>query len=77
MNRDKAKEILELFKDKKCDCPLTTCEQHGNCTECVTIHRHYGNHFPHCLQFLVKDKIKELAKTIEITIEDKKPGSGK
>jgi len=72
MNKDKVKEIMELFKDKKCNCPLTTCEQHGNCVECVTVHRHFKNHLPHCLQFLVSEKVKELAKIAEMKVDDKK-----
>ncbi len=70
MNPETVKEFIA--KHPKCDCPLTSCEQHGKCFECVMVHRHYGNHVPHCLQFMLKDKIKELAKLAEITIPEKK-----
>jgi len=70
MNKDKVKEFIA--RHEKCDCPVVTCEQHGNCFECVMVHRHYGNHVPHCLQFMLKDKIKDLAKIAEMKVEEKK-----
>lgn len=53
---------LENGEAADCSCPKTKCPWHGDCYNCVRIHRINGNHVPNCLQFILKDKIKELAK---------------
>jgi len=72
MDKVKVQEIIDSGKHPKCSCKNTKCEQHGHCFECVMVHRHYGNHFPECLQFIISGKISELAKTAEMSIKEKK-----
>jgi len=62
-----------IAQHPKCPCPVTTCQQHGKCFECVMVHRHYGQHLPQCLQFMLKDKIIELAKVAELSIRQAQP----
>ncbi|GEM_PF-2248975 len=71
MNPKKVEEYIALHP--KCDCPNLKCEQHGHCFECVMVHRHFGNHVPHCLQFMLRDKVKELAKVAEMRIAEEVP----
>lgn len=42
----------EVLADKKnliCTCPDVECEWHGNCKDCVALHR-YMNTVPNCLE---------------------------
>lgn len=54
-----------------CSCPNDYCEWHGKCEQCVRIHRHFGDHLPNCLQFILVDKVKALAQTVELNVERK------
>lgn len=75
--RDKD-EFVKLIKDiraklasgveAKCSCPKTKCEWHSDCYNCVRIHRHFGEHVPNCLQFILRDRIKEIARTAEMAV---------
>ena len=65
------RSFLSTDEDKNCTCPKIKCEWHGKCYECVRIHRHYGDHIPNCLQFIFKDRIKEIAKAAEMNAESK------
>ena len=56
-----------------CPCPERGCDFHGKCYECVRIHRHYADHLPSCLQFIVKDKLAALAETAEMQVVPKPP----
>jgi len=65
------RKILKSDACKECPCPKIKCEWHGDCYNCVRIHRHFGDHIPNCLQFILKDKIKEMARTVEMNLEAK------
>lgn len=70
------KESRELVKSGKyitCPCTQTQCEWHGNCFECVMIHRTKKRHLPECLQPIIRERIKELAKTAELGMTDERP----
>ena len=77
-------EFIEQIKDiramlasgvgAKCSCPNVKCEWHGDCYNCVRIHRHYKEHVPRCMQTILRDKVKEIAKMVEFTVENI-PGS--
>ena len=54
-----------------CPCPKVKCEWHGKCYECVRIHRHFGDHIPNCMQFMFQNRISELARAAEMTVESK------
>jgi hypothetical protein len=63
--------MLASDKEAKCSCPKAKCEWHGDCYNCIRIHRHFGDHVPNCLQFFLRDKIKEIARAAEMTAERK------
>ena len=44
---------LAMTLDHDCPCTMTACEWHGQCYECVRIHRCYGDRLPACLQVLL------------------------
>jgi hypothetical protein len=71
-------EFVKNFRDfvksgdySKCTCPKTYCGLHGNCFECVLMHRHNSKHVPNCLQHILTDKIKSLAETVELETSEK------
>ena len=48
-----AAEFREEYKDKDhCPCKKA-CRYHGNCKECVAIHRAHQEHVPNCMRPLV------------------------
>jgi len=57
----------------KCSCPNTLCDWHGNCKECVALHRYHNDHVPVCLQSIINDKIKVLADVAEMITVKKEP----
>jgi hypothetical protein len=63
--------MLASDKEAKCSCPKRRCEWYGDCYNCIRIHRHFGEHVPKCLQYLLQDKIKEIARVAEMTAERK------
>lgn len=65
------REMLASGAEAKCSCPKTKCEWHGDCYNCIRIHRHFGDHVPNCLQFILQNKVKELARAAEMTAEPK------
>lgn len=71
---DLVKEIRAMLAsdaEAECSCPKTKCEWHGDCYNCIRIHRHFGDHVPNCLQFILKNQIEELARAADMTVEPK------
>jgi len=71
---DMVKELRATIKSEKyskCPCPKVKCEWHGKCHECVLLHRVAQDHVPCCLQLMLRNKIKELAKVAEMLTEPK------
>ena len=62
---------IEAGECAECTCPKTECYWHGNCRDCVRIHRMQGNHLPHCMQFIIKEQIQTLAASVELETQDK------
>jgi hypothetical protein len=64
-----APERLPVLVD---DCPRTQirCHRHGNCVECIRVHRTRQEHIPECLQEMFRSRIKELAALVEYGIRD-------
>lgn len=63
-----ATAFREEYKDKDhCPCKKA-CRYHGNCKECVAIHRAHMEHVPNCMQQLINVKIKALSELTEHTI---------
>lgn len=54
------------------DCPCTQirCHRHGNCVECIRVHRTRQEHIPECLQDMFRTRIKELAALVEYDVLD-------
>ena len=63
-----ASAFREEFKDKDhCPCKKA-CRYHGNCKECVAIHRAHQEHVPNCMRPVINAKIKLLSELTEHTI---------
>ncbi|NDL66980.1 LPS biosynthesis protein [Anaerotalea alkaliphila] len=39
-----------------CNCP-ESCPHHGNCFECVTIHRGHRDHLPYCMWDMLNERL--------------------
>lgn len=51
-----AAEFREEYKEKDhCPCKKA-CRYHGNCKECVAIHRAHQEHVPNCMRPLINKK---------------------
>jgi hypothetical protein len=59
------------------DCPCTTlkCKLHGNCVECVRVHRQNQNHLPECMQSMLRGLVKEIAEKVEFSVVDELPAA--
>jgi hypothetical protein len=51
------REVLRTDECTECSCPNMRCEWHGDCYSCIRIYRHFSNHVPRCLQFVLDKKI--------------------
>ena len=61
-------EFREEFKENDhCPCQKA-CRYHGNCKECVAIHRAHQEHVPNCMRPIINAKIKLLSELTEHTI---------
>ena len=60
-----AAEFREEYKEKDhCSCQKA-CRYHGNCKECVAIHRAHQEHVPNCM---LNKKLKLLSELTEHTL---------
>lgn len=65
-----AAAFREEYKEKDhCSCKKA-CHYHGNCKECVAIHRAHQEHVPNCMRPLINKKIRLLSELTEHTIAD-------
>ncbi|MBE5977362.1 MAG: LPS biosynthesis protein [Paenibacillaceae bacterium] len=63
-----AAQFREEYKDKDhCSCQKA-CRYHGNCKECVAIHRAHQEHLPNCMRPIVNKKLIMLSELTEHTI---------
>ncbi|WP_334196402.1 LPS biosynthesis protein [Muricomes intestini] len=63
-----ASAFREEFKSKDhCPCKKA-CLYHGNCKECVAIHRAHQEHVPNCMRPMINKKIELLSELTEHTI---------
>lgn len=63
-----ASAFRKEYADKDhCPCQKA-CRYHGNCKECVAIHRAHGEHVPNCMRPLINQKLKLLSELTEHTI---------
>ena len=67
-------EFAAAFREEyqeKDHCPCKkACRYHGNCKECVAIHRAHQEHVPNCMRPILNKKIKLLSELTERTIAD-------
>ena len=55
-------EFLRQVRESGDHCPCKeACRHHGNCFECVTIHRGHRDHLPMCLWDMVNERIAALS----------------
>ncbi len=47
-----------------CNCP-GSCKLHGNCVECVIVHRGHGDHLPYCFQDMTNKRLEILSELTE------------
>ncbi|HPR79491.1 MAG TPA: LPS biosynthesis protein [Candidatus Limiplasma sp.] len=67
-------EFREEYKDKDhCSCKAV-CRYHGNCKECVAIHRAHQEHVPNCLRLMINKKIALISELTEHTVADEIAG---
>lgn len=65
-----ASAFRKEYKDKDhCSCKKA-CRYHGNCKECVAIHRAHQEHVPNCMRPMLNKKLKVLSELTEHTIAE-------
>lgn len=63
-----ASAFREAYKEKDhCPCQKA-CRYHGNCKECVAIHRAHQEHVPNCMRPLINNKLRALSELTEHTL---------
>lgn len=63
-------EFREAYQNKDhCSC-RKACRYHGNCRECVAIHRGHQDHVPNCMRTLINRRIKILSEVTEHSVMD-------
>ena len=65
-------EFASAFRTEYADkdhCPCKkACCYHGNCKECVAIHRAHQEHVPNCMRPMINAKLRILSELTEHTI---------
>lgn len=65
-----AAEFRKEYANKDhCSC-TKSCRYHGNCKECVAIHRAHQEHLPNCFRTMINEKIKILSELTEHTLKE-------
>lgn len=68
LQEDFVSAFREAYREKDhCPCKKV-CRYHGNCRECVAIHRAHQEHVPNCMRSMINRKIKLLSELTEHTI---------
>lgn len=58
---------MEYAEKDHCPCKKA-CRYHGNCKECVAIHRAHGEHVPNCMRPIINEKLKIMSELTEHTL---------
>ena len=67
-------DFLAQIKDARkagmdhCPCKDAGCKHHGNCFECVQIHRGHSMHLPACMQLMLNKRLEAVSELSEHTI---------
>lgn len=65
-----ASAFREAYRDRD-HCPCgKACRYHGNCKECVAIHRAHGEHVPNCMRPMLNAKLKLLSALTEHSLAE-------
>ena len=63
-----AADFREEYRHRDhCPCQKA-CRYHGNCKECVAIHRAHQEHVPNCMRPMLNRKLKLLSELTEHTL---------
>ena len=65
------REMLKTDKCGECSCPNIRCEWQGDCHSCVRIYRHFGNHVPRCLQFVLDKKSEAIKEATGLQMRER------
>ena len=64
-------EFLKQVRESGDHCPCQqACPHHGNCFECVTIHRGHRDHLPMCMWDMVNERLHKLSLMTECTLKE-------
>ena len=64
-------EFLRQVRESGDHCPCQqACPHHGNCFECVTIHRGHRDHLPMCMWDMVNERLHKLSLMTACTLCD-------
>lgn len=66
--QDEFLEAVHASCPDHCTCPKA-CAFHGNCVDCVIIHRGHGDHLPHCFQPMVNKRLGALSALTEHSLK--------
>lgn len=62
-------EFLKQARESGDHCPCQgKCPHHGNCFECVTLHRGHRDHLPMCMWDMLNERIAALSHMTEGTL---------
>ena len=65
------KEFLDQVRTDGDHCPCgEACPRHGNCFECVTLHRGHRDHLPMCMWDMVNERLYPLSLLTEETLRE-------
>jgi len=65
------KELHQLISSGGDHCPCAvSCKHHGNCLDCVSIHRGHRDHLPDCFKNLLSDKLQGILALTESVIHE-------
>ena len=62
------RQIEAYYASDRKEACQKACRYHGNCKECVAIHRAHQEHVPNCMRPILNQKIKLLSELTEHTI---------
>lgn len=67
-----AAAFREEYRDKDhCPCQVD-CRYHGNCKECVALHRAHEEHVPNCMRSMINRKLRLISELTEHTLLNRK-----
>lgn len=69
--------INEIVASGEDHCPCkVACKHHGNCFECVQIHRAHRDHLPFCFWDMINERLETLSRLTEGSLKDYRPCNG-